>query len=159
MVKRIIGKTLWLVAIVCAMTACSKDDPNRVDYDIIWDIVPFRITMDVNGHDLSGGNVVTAIWRGQTYVLNAESLNTRAIPSVFQGLYVDNDNKLVFGDLSSTAKYEDEQLVIDWGDQTKADTIVFNHELYWMAGLPEFNQRFQLNGKPATLPIAIGGNQ
>ena len=150
MMRRIIGKLLFLAAIVSVMTACGKDDGN----DVIWDIVPWNITMEVSGHDLSGANVVTATWGDKTYVLNADIQLTRAIATVFEGLHT-NNGKLVFGELSSTKKYESEQLIIDWGDGSQPDTITFSHELYWIAGLPDFNQQFLLNGKPVNLPIVI----
>jgi hypothetical protein len=77
------------------------------------------------------GIKITAEWRGVIYEKDSSQLITRELPPIFNGLR-STDSCLVFGELDRTETFENEQIIINWGKDEKADTIIFsnnNHHL------------------------------
>lgn len=143
--------------------SCSSDDEETNNHDRIWDLAP--INLKITPVDKQGNYIlqdfddamVTANWRNQVYekdvnMVDMPSPSTRAYLAQMYGL-LSNDTCLIFGELDRTEDYANEQIVINWGDEYKSDTIVFNHKLTWVKGdkgykVPKSIYDIKLNGMP-----------
>lgn len=138
-------------SIVAALTSSCKDESHLEENpdDITWDIAPLVISVKVvspEGYSVLNSRTaakITAIYHGQTYACVKQS---REYMPDFFGLTCKNDY-LLFGELSGTETYHGEELILDWGDGSKQDTITFSHRLEWKEEMPTFHQEFRLNGK------------
>lgn len=165
-----------LLLVFCLFTgfgtfcSCSNDDEEINDSDMIWDLAPINlkiIPVDQQGNyilqDFDDAKV-TAIWRDNTYIKDHNVSEkpeppTRAYPVTMYGL-LSNDTCLVFGELDRELDYTDEQIVINWGDEYKSDTIMFNHKLTWVKGdkgykVPESVFDIKLNGEPVDYKMRV----
>ena len=153
--KQIIKK-MWPLLCGCTLlttSSCSNSTEEQeptVD-PVIWDYSPVVLSLKVltpEGYStLPYANLtkVSATYRGQTYFCGVEPQDSRALAPVFYGLRAQNDY-LLFGELEGVAKYEDEQVIINWGsDSIKSDTITFSH---WIISEGKVHNSFKLNGTP-----------
>lgn len=155
---------------IVGLTNCS-DDPDGPDPDVIWDIYPFSIpirVVDTSGNDLldpdTEGSLadkgIKAIYKGTEFVKDSGvPAKTKALNVQFTGLrsYKSTEGKymLVFGDFNGDLDYLNQEIILDWNDGSKQDTIVFNHHFYWENHEPASTNVFSLNGVETEAPIVI----
>lgn len=150
---------LEVLLIPVLFTSCKKEE----DYPIWeWDFAPVVIAINVvdeSGNNLMdpatensiAGNEIKITFRGKTYNLDEEP-KSRAYMPEFRGLYSfdkyreDFQYGLFFGELARDDNY-DEEIVIDWGDGSKNDIIVFNHRFWWEKDNPKSETTYLFNGK------------
>ena len=156
-------KTALLAVISCNLLAtltasCSSDDAALTpEDDLIWDIAPLVISVKVvspEGYAVLNANTtsrITAYYQGNTFA--CIPLNRAYAPQSY-GLTYMNDY-LLFGELSGTDTYHGEQLILNWGDGSKQDTITFSHQMSWQDNTPTFKREFRLNGKVQNDQIVI----
>lgn len=150
MTKYLRNALLGVLAAGMTASCSSGEDP-------IWDIAPVVISVKVlspEGYSVLNENTaskISATYQGKTYVCHSR---TRTYMPDFYGLAYTNDY-LLFGELSGEETYHAEEIVIDWGDGSKRDTITFSHRLEWKHDKPTFKQEFRLNGKVTTDQMVI----
>ena len=166
--KAKISTTLTALAVIlsCSITSiltisCSDGDSiteNEIMYEAeIWDISPLVISVKVvstEGYSVLNEQTVkkiTATYHDQTYACLKE---TRYYLPNFYGLTYANDY-LLFGELDGADTYHGDELILDWGDGSKKDTITFSHRLNWEDSKFSVHQEFRLNGKVTTGQIVI----
>lgn len=150
--------------------SCNSDDEETNNPDMIWDLAP--INLKITPVDQQGNYIlldfddvkVTAEWRGNVYEKDSNASDfpappTRAYLAKMYGL-LSYDTCLVFGELNRDLDYTNEKIVINWGDEYKSDTIVFNHKLTWVKGnknykVPESFFDIKLNGKPVDYKMRV----
>lgn len=155
-----------LIAIVVAVaakliTGCDSDSPE----DALWDINSFSVNIELA--DAAGNNLldsvvpnsmakqrIFAIYDGQTYEKDSiknNEVKTRFYYVEFEGLKTvsDCDGKpfLEFGPFIGHYDFIDKQVIIAYEDESKEDTIMFNHTVKWKNDKPQVNTDFFLNGK------------
>lgn len=136
------------------LAACSSsDDDGPLDGEI-WDIMPFNINFAVtdsqgndlldpahpntianNGIKVTFGNIVLTKDSGVPVVRG-----TRAIYTEFYGLRgLEHKGKyyLSLGEFKGDQNYQRQRIVIDWNDNSKKDTIYFNHSFWWSKHQPK----------------------
>ena len=139
-----------------SLCSCSSDDEEENSGFVVWDIAPINfsiIPVDQNGNNIMhafDGIKITAEWRGVIYEKDSSQLITRVLPPIFNGLR-STDSCLVFGELARTQTFENEQIIINWGKDEKADTIIFSNKLNWVNGdkgykVPDIIYDVKLNG-------------
>ncbi len=154
-----------ILALFGAFSAVSCDTPDeKEDFSdaMVWDITPVVykiILVDAAGNDLLSADHPNAIvlkniaaeFKGETYRIVSDS-QSKALMPYFYGLdrvYDENlgYNLLVFGELDGAESYENEELVIKWGDGT-SDIISFTRTFKLGSdGYPEISHKWFLNGK------------
>ncbi|MBR3513983.1 MAG: serpin family protein [Bacteroidaceae bacterium] len=152
-------RNLLLSALALGLTvsSCSSDEDSATNSQI-WDIAPVVVSVKVlspEGYSvLNGYNTrsISATYRGNTYY--CQRATTRYYAPTFYGLAYANDY-LLFGELDAEQTYMGEPIIINWGDDSKADTITFSHRLEWQDNTPHFQQKFWLNGHEVTGQITI----
>ena len=138
------------------IVACDKDDGN-IDSGWIVDFSPIAIyiePVDASGNNLMAemkDKKITAEWRG--VVFEKDSLERGEVPQTryymptFRGIATHPNGKvLVFGELAGEQTFENEQILLNWGDGD-CDTIVFSHKL--KGNHPknyEYEEKITLNG-------------
>lgn len=152
---------LGVLLIPVLLTSCKKEKD-----DLIWDFIPIVIAINVvdeSGNNLMdpatensiAGNEIKITFRGKTYNLDEEpneKTNSRAYLPKFRGLYSFDEFRkdfqygLFFGEFARDDNY-DEEIVIDWGDGSMNDIIVFNHKFWWEKDNPKSETTFYINGK------------
>lgn len=145
--------------LIAPLTTSCKDGGDTINLDdgLIWDTSPLVISVKVvspEGYSVLNDQTVkkiTATYHDQTY---ACLKTTRYYMPTFYGLTYVNDY-LLFGELDGANTYHGEQLIIDWGDGSKQDTITFTHRPIWENEELSFQQEFRLNGKVTTGQIVI----
>ena len=170
--KKFLG-VLFLASGLLSFTACSGEESDGPEPDVIWDIAPFVIHItvsDKDGNDLLNpetsqsiaDNGIKAIWTGRTFEKDSIFVpdgQSRAVLVVFRGLYAnqwpDGRYRLSFGEFAGDRNYEPQELVIDWNDGTPNDTIVFSHSFWWKNHEPNQKTIVYLNGKETDSPVHI----
>ena len=161
-------------SIICVILACFTtilgscgDD----DYDgIIWDINPIMFHLKIINKDsvnlLNDTTIrnfykerVKISYKGKEYRVSKiidyeDSLKkqSRAYNAVFKGFWLQNywvhnsSRNFIFrfGEFDGTKSYENETLIIDWGDGA-TDEIVFNNNFYMKNDEPRITRSFYLN--------------
>lgn len=129
---------------------------NACDSDLIWDYAPIVLDLEVvnaQGQDLLDSTVVgningqkiTATFQGKTYQRDV-NVSSRAYFAVFRGLITHKASSgytLRFGELSGEETFNNEKLVIDWGDGKKDVITIYNR----LVKEGKIKRRFYLNGK------------
>ena len=163
---------LLLCALACSLGAmyfssCDNDDePNT----IIWDVPPFYIYVtvsDQNGIDLLdpgaknsiADNGITMIYNGEVYEKDSvvdDPYRTRMILPTFYGLqstrFPTGRHALFIGEFSGDRTYDMQDLVFDWGDGSKRDTVTFDHR-WWTEGEKPFSYlNLYVNHQPVGFP-------
>lgn len=166
------GKAIAALALCAAtsgFTACSDD--NGGDDMVIWDVYPYSISMEVvdgQGNNLldtkNANNVIkdsiTALYEGQTYKVDTVILATRAIMPTFYGLarYAPSGTRnyiLILGEFSGEKNVSNQEIIIDWKDGSKKDTITFSHTCTWPNNEPVTSTTVWLNHTPTTMPVKL----
>lgn len=146
---------LLLACLLLSFGSCTDGDD--ADSGIIWDFPPIIVSikvLDTNGYSvLNSVNTasITATFRGTRYPC---AKRTRDYMPTFYGLTFSNDY-LLFGELDATQAYDNEQIVIDWGDDSQPDIITFSHQIQREGGRPVYEQTFKLNGQVVDGQITI----
>lgn len=165
-IRNLLG--IFLLLGLMGLTNCS-DGPEP---GVIWDIAPLNVqirVVDEAGHDLLdpdredswADKNIKAIYNGRTFEKDSGvPVKTKAIYVEFTGLrtYSDPNGRvhgLIFGDFNGDSDYRNEEIILDWNDGSKKDTIVFNHDFYWKKHEPKMTTVFYLNGVETESPIVI----
>lgn len=125
-----------------------------------WEPLPLKFyffLVNEDGKDLLNpdtrddvaSNRITATFREKEYVLNDSVYADTDLP--FKGLrkhqQLYNDLfYLTFGELDGMEAYEDEELVLDWGNGQK-DVVTFTSKMVMEGGKPTFVRDYKLNGE------------
>ena len=125
-----------------------------------WEPLPLKFyffLVNEDGKDLLNpdtrddvaSNRITATFRGKEYVLNDSVYADTDLP--FKGLrkhqqLYSEKYYLTFGELDGMEAYEDEELVLDWGNGQK-DVITFTSKMVMVDGKPTFVRDYRLNGE------------
>lgn len=164
-----------LVAVAALFAACGDDDP-IVPGDDDWGVTDYNLQMRVVNEDGLNlldskvlGNIVrdsvTAEYCGQTYRLDTIA-SKKPHPDTpdsnvsFTGLtrYAPVDTKnylMLFGDFDATVAVENRELIIDWNDGGKKDTVTFSHTCERKDGKVVTRTDVQLNHKATTMPVTF----
>ena len=158
-------KKLWmliaLVAMFVGLTACEEEDGGMI-YDFAPIEIHFTLTGE-NGEDLldpaTPGTYadlpVKATFRGKTYEKDVfDKLlppQSRAYLAILYGIYTtrlmkDGRYALAFGELDGSDTYENETIILEWGDGS-VDEIKFSSRIKWKNGKPKGIRTFKLNGE------------
>ena len=164
-----------LVAAAALFTACGGDDnltPDTPD----WGVADYNIQMRVvseDGQNLlnskTAGNIVrdsvTAEYEGNVYRLDTVATekphpDTPESKVSFTGLTryapVGTTNYLMlFGDFDGATALSGREIVIDWNDGGKKDTVTFTHTCERTGGKVVTRTDVQLNHKPAQMPVTF----
>lgn len=164
-----------LVASAALLTACGGDDkltPDTPD----WGVADYNIQMRVvseDGQNLLNsktvGNIVRsgvkAEYGGRTYGLDTIATekphpDTPEAKVSFTGLTryapVGTTNYLMlFGDFDGSAALADRDIIIDWNDGGKKDTVTFTHTCERSGDKVTTRTDVQLNHKPAQMPVTF----
>ena len=158
---------------LCCFTSCNENENlDEPDPDVIWDIYPFNINIEVTdaeGNDLLNPETensianqgIKMIYRNKTY--KKDSLvtdeQTRDILVRFYGLQTyqrkDGSYLLAIGEFYGNRDYDNEYIILDWNDATPKDTITFSHKFWWENQEPESETTVRLNGVETDNPIHI----
>lgn len=158
---------------LCCFTSCNDNENlDEPDPDVIWDIYPFNINIEVTdaeGNDLLNPETensianqgIKMIYRNKTY--KKDSLvtdeQTRDILVRFYGLQTyqrkDGSYLLAIGEFYGNRDYDNEYIILDWNDATPKDTITFSHKFWWENQEPESETTVRLNGVETDNPIHI----
>lgn len=157
--KNFFALLLLFLSVLC-LTACNDNDEE--DDFMIWDFTPivlFISVQDAAGNDLlnpdTEGSIanqgIKAIYKGEVYEKDNKTGQTKAYFAHFEGLQTVINNKgiyyLTFGEFNGDDTFVDEQVSIDWNDNT-IDTLSFSSKLTWKSNKePVFDRLFLLNGK------------
>ena len=164
------------VAVMALFTGCGSDDNPSTPTDPSF-ASPYTITMrvlDPTGQNLLNPKVQNNILKDSvTLEFAGESFQLDTIPSektmpegiakddntAFYGLWlytpVGTSNYILqFGEFAPKVALEDQQLVINWNDGSKRDTVSFSHTPS-ATGDGTFSTSVWLNKKPATMPITF----
>lgn len=159
--KQIVKKMWTLLCGVglLAFASCSNSNDEPDPDDWIWDYSPLVLKLKVlspEGYSILPYTTLTKIsatYRGQQYYLGVDFQETRTYLPHFYGLLLENNDYLIFGELDGAGKYEDEQVVINWGDDSiKPDTITFSH---WIISEGKVHNSFSLNGKTMEQELTV----
>ena len=164
-----------LVAIGALFAACGDDDPITPS-DGDWGVSDYSLQMRVVNEDGLNlldskvlGNIVrdsvTAEYAGQVYRLDTIA-STKPHPDTpdagvsFTGLtrYAPVDTKnylMLFGDFDGKTSVKDRELVINWNDGGKKDTVTFSYTCERKDGKVVTRTDVQLNHKDTTLPVTF----
>lgn len=169
---KLINKNIYSLLLACLtlllviFSSCSNED------DLIWDISPLVITLDVRddaGNDLFDpefpDNIiesgVCAEYQGKYYDLSPRYIaSTRYYMPHFRGLTYENfpyrevAYNIEFGELFGDKNYHDEKIIIHWGDGTK-NVIVFTHSFWWKKQKPHSKTTVYLDGEKVSMPIKL----
>lgn len=139
-------KKLFIILILpLVFSVCTKK----------WDIVPGTISIIVKNAtgdnlldpDFEGNildNEIYVEYDGETYTLDENAVETRAIPAIWYGLrYAEAAKRLWFGQFSTGADYRGEIFTINWGDGT-SDEIKFD---LFTRGSHNVKKKIWLNGE------------
>lgn len=163
MKRRIFG-WLWMGCLLAGIVGCSENLPEEEPIpwgpDNIWAVPSISFifhVLDEDGKDLLNpdtrddvaSNRITATFREKEYVLNDSVYADTDLP--FKGLrkhqQLYNDLfYLTFGELDGMEAYEDEELVLDWGNGQK-DVVTFTSKMVMVGGKPTFVRDYKLNGE------------
>lgn len=158
-----IGLLLLFTFCCINFTACETENNENDDEEFaIWDFAPIVLyisVQDEQGYDLLNpdtqgsiaSNDIKATFRGNIYEKDALIAQTRFYMPTFGGLQTGITKKgkyfLTFGELSGTSTFDNEEVIIDWGDNTQ-DVLTFSNKLTWKSkNEPVINRNFCLNGK------------
>ncbi len=129
--------------------------------DTIWDIAPVEYhvqVLDAEGRDLLNPETpgaidhqaVEVIYDGKSYTLQETS--TQEYLPYFYGLaigyyYPADGYRLIFGELEGAKSYDNQQLLIRWGDGTE-DVVSFTRKYRTKCnGSPKIDETWYLNGE------------
>lgn len=166
-----VAAILMLAAAPFVLSSCGDDDKPGGDITI-WDILPYSIQMrvvDSDGLNLldtkNANNVIkdsiTVEYEGNVYKVDtAYNAGSRAVMPEFTGLtrYAPVGTRnyvLIFGEFDSEKNVSGKEIVIDWKDGSKKDTITFSHSCTWQNDEPNTSTTVMLNGKATTLPVVF----
>lgn len=152
---------LFLLFTFCCINFTACESENNED-DLIWDFYPIVLSIsvqDAQGNDLlnplTKGSIanqgIKALYKGETYEKDVLVERTRAYMAYFYGLQTHVDQKgkfyLTFGEFNGESTFDNEEVIIDWGDNTR-DVITFSSKLTWKSkNEPVFDRKLCLNGK------------
>ncbi len=132
--------------------------------DMIYDISPVKYmvkVVDGKGNDLldptKDGSVdygkIEVVYKGETYKITSDAeVPTKAYKPHFEGLKLIHHPYwecyvLSFGELEGAQSYDHDELLIDWGDETR-DLLSFTRTFEWgKNGEPEIEHQWFLNGR------------
>lgn len=167
--KNLLYVFFFLSVLGMGVTSCSnEDDFGREDWK--FEPIEFSIRVMRDGADLldprtegtMANNKITVTYKGVKYEnVNAYEFNEDGIPvnkekasraceATFDGLKTTvNSNQqffLYFGEIDSDETFENEKILIDWGDGT-TDEIVFSCKQWWdEEDIPQWEYSFSLSG-------------
>ncbi len=155
--KKLFILSLSLLVLSMTFTACTVEDdynnglePQGYEENTPDSIIfPLVISLKVVNYEgqsvLNNWNTpqISATFRGKTYFCDKPS---RGIEPKFWGLKHSNDY-LLFGELDGTETYSDEELIINWGNNEKPDTITFSYTYARKSNSLTIYDSYYLNGK------------
>ena len=170
--KHITLKSLLFISLAVLFSSfqCSDSDDT-----VIWDFYPIELKMYVTAPDGTNlldsklennvlKNDIKAIHNGKAYSLNLDHLDdedkvpTRAFLPTFYGLMLltdgDGSPYLYFGEFDGGGTFENEIVMIDWGDGTY-NTVTFDSKLTWNKSEPIIFRYFYLDKEKVDNPMTI----
>lgn len=129
------------------ISSCFSDEERN---DMIYEYYPFTISIYCTNE--KGKNIldepnwqdISATWRGKVYKIeDSENFYTRAAYADFRGLYKE-ESDIKFGMLQGGAHYENEIIILNWGNMYKQDTICFTR---YPTETRQIFEKYLLNGK------------
>lgn len=164
--------TAVLLTVATLFAGCGNDTDDGSD--MIWDIYPFvaRIALtDESGNNLLNPDTpgsmakqrIFAIYKGRSFekdsLVRIYNEQTRAYMAVLTGLKTMEANGkyyLEFGEFDGAKNYQNDEIILDYNDGSKKDTITFDHTFNWVNNAPSTHTEFRLNGKKVeNTPIII----
>lgn len=158
MKKLFILPVLTVLAFGLTFSSCSNDDD-----ELIWDIMPEEIQIEVtdaNGVDLINPNSPNSIADngikievdGKVYEKDSlPKYYSRAILAEFYGLKsaVRSDGRYVLsiGEFDRAVNCDGKEILVDWNDGSKKDTLLFVNHIKWKHNEPRITTLVYLNGK------------
>lgn len=164
--KHLLGPIMILLAV---LGACKRITPEK-NKDLIWDIAPYSILMEVT--DTEGNNLfetstpgnwlegpVVATYDGKSYLFPSEDIHTKELLVEVTGLSLikigDPPSKtaLVFGQFNGGDNLTAD-ITLSWPDGS-SDVIAFKHTVSYQDGVPSTKTSHFLNGEAVTAPVSI----